>query len=56
MALLAAEAFDLSHRRTLDANLRKRFTDIIELKRFDNCGDQFHRFVPVEVGRRSRPF
>ena len=56
MAFLAAEAFDLSNSCALDTDFRKRLTDIIEFEGFDNCGDQFLRFVSVGVGRRSRPF
>jgi hypothetical protein len=42
MAFLTAEAFDFSNSDTLNPDLRQGLADLIQLKGFDDGGNEFH--------------
>ena len=46
MALLTAESLDLGNRHALDAELREGGSDLVQLERLDDCGDEFHLISP----------
>src|SRR5262249_32543758 len=43
--LLTTKALDLGDSDSLYADRRKSFADLIELERFDDCGDELHSFL-----------
>ena len=42
MAALSAESLYLGHGDSLNPDVRDGLADIVELERFDDCGDEFH--------------
>src|SRR5262245_48269778 len=42
VAALTAKPLHLGDRHTLDAHVRERVADVVQAKRFDDCGNQLH--------------
>jgi hypothetical protein len=46
---------DLRDGDSLDADVRNRFTNLVQLEGFDDGGDQLHAFFPACIGKSDSP-